>query len=188
MNNPVEILTSFDRYLEQQAELTLFGRSALALGFPNPEPRFAATQDVDAILSENQLERLGPESSFWSAQEATNAELKAKGLYITHLFNESDVIIQPDWVSRRVPISISFERLQLFRPDVVDLILTKMMRGDTEDLHDIRFLLRQASLSTRDLQAAFARARVPELAELHDIFQRVQPKVLALADEVKAPG
>lgn len=33
MNNPLRILQTLDGYLTQPAEITLFGRAALALGF-----------------------------------------------------------------------------------------------------------------------------------------------------------
>ena len=35
---------------------------------------------------------------FWQAVERTNAELESDGLYLTHLFREVDVILQPDWI------------------------------------------------------------------------------------------
>lgn len=50
MNNPLRILQTLDRHLTAPAELTLFGRAALALGYAPGLPAFATTQDVDAIL------------------------------------------------------------------------------------------------------------------------------------------
>ena len=50
MNNPQHILQTLDRYLTKPAEITIFGRAALALGFPNSPTAFATTHDVDAIL------------------------------------------------------------------------------------------------------------------------------------------
>lgn len=38
MNNPFEILRTLDGHLSKPVELTLFGRSALALGYSNPPP------------------------------------------------------------------------------------------------------------------------------------------------------
>ena len=51
MSNPLRILQTFDRHLTGPAEMTLFGRAALALGFPAALPGFHNTRDVDAILS-----------------------------------------------------------------------------------------------------------------------------------------
>src|ERR1017187_8832813 len=50
MNNPLHILQTLDRHLTNPAEITIFGRAALALGFPNSPATFATTHDVDAIL------------------------------------------------------------------------------------------------------------------------------------------
>jgi hypothetical protein len=71
--------------------------------------------------------------------------------------------------------------LAVFRPATLDLILTKMARGDDNDLADIEFLLTQDPLAADELRAAFARARVPEIPETQSLFHAAQPKVLALA-------
>ena len=56
-----------------------------------------------------------------------------------------------------------------------------MARADDDDLQDIRFLLQQESLTLPQLEAAFARARVPDVPEIQELFKRARPKVLALA-------
>lgn len=182
MNNPLLILQTLDRHLDHQVELTLYGRAALALGFPDHEPRHETTQDVDAIIPLAELDELRADEKFWEARDATNAELAEHGLYLTHLFTEADVFLLPDWLSRRVPIAGSFKRLSLHRPATVDLILTKMMRGaDPEDLFDIEFLLKHEPLSESELRTAFAHARLPEIQELHEAFRTAQPRVLEIA-------
>jgi len=50
MSNPLRILKALDRHLSLPAEITLFGRSALALGYPQAPGHFHNTQDVDGIL------------------------------------------------------------------------------------------------------------------------------------------
>ena len=72
-------------------------------------------------------------------------------------------------------------RLAVFRPSTLDLILTKMMRGDENDLADIRFLLTREPLSTGQLAESFAHARVPDVPEIRELFQAAQPKVLDIA-------
>jgi hypothetical protein len=182
VSNPLTILQTLDRHLDHPVELTLYGRAALALGFPSHEPRHETTQDVDAIIPLAQLDRLHADGQFWDARDATNAELAERGLYMTHLFTEADVFLLPDWLQRRVPIPGSFRHLKLFRPATLDLILTKMMRGaDPEDLADIEFLLRSEPMTTAELRVAFERVRVPDIQELRDAFRAAQPKVLALA-------
>jgi hypothetical protein len=51
MSNPLRILQTLDRHLTREADITLFGRAALALGFQNAPADFHNTRDVDAILS-----------------------------------------------------------------------------------------------------------------------------------------
>ena len=181
MDNPLHILQTLDRNLTAPAEMTLFGRAALALGYPDSPAEFAATRDVDAILPLAWLAAEDQNLDFWQAQQRTNAELEPEGLYLTHLFRELEVILTPDWFMRRVRLPQNFHRLTLFRPSTLDLILTKMARGDENDLTDIHFLLRQERLTPEHLRDAFKRARVPDVPEIQDLFRAAQPKVLALA-------
>jgi len=187
MNNPLRILQTLDRHLSAPAELTLFGRAALALGYPNSPTAFAATQDVDAILPLTWLDAHNQDLDFWDAQQRTNAELEPEGLYLTHLFRELEVILTPDWLARRIPIQPGFQRLTVLRPATLDLILTKMARGDEHDLADIRFLLQQETLTVEQLRAAFQLARVPDVPEIQELFRAAQPKVLALASSTIRP-
>jgi hypothetical protein len=181
MNNPLRILQTLGRHLAARAEITLFGRAALALGYTPCPAAFAATHDVDAILPLAWLAAEDENLDFWEAQQRTNAELEPEGLYLTHLFRESEVILTPDWLSRRVRIPLELQRLAVFRPATLDLILTKMARGDANDLADIEFLLTREPLTVDQLRAAFAHARVPDLPETQALFRAAQPKVLALA-------
>lgn len=182
MNNPLRILQTLDRHLTAPAELTLFGRAALALGYPGSPAAFATTRDVDAILPLAWLAAEDQHLDFWQAQQRTNTELEPDGLYITHLFRELEVILTPDWLNHRVPLPLGLRRLAVFRPATLDLILTKMARGDENDLADIRFLLQQETLTAGELRAAFQRARVPDVPELQELFLAAQPKVLAFID------
>ncbi len=179
MNNPLHILQTLDRHLTKPAEITIFGRAALALGFPNSPAAFATTHDVDAILPLAWLAADDENMDFWQAQQKTNAELEPSGLYITHLFRELEIILTPDWLTRRVLVPLALQRLTVFRPATLDLILTKMARGDENDLTDIRFLLEQGKISSAALQTAFAQARVPDVPELRELFSKAQPQVLA---------
>jgi len=181
MNNPLHILQTLDGHLTKPAEITIFGRAALALGFQNSPAVFATTRDVDAILPLSWLAAEDQNLDFWEAQQKTNAELELAGLYITHLFRELEIILTPDWLSRRVRVPLELRKLAVFRPATLDLILTKMARGDENDLADIHFLLQQETLSADQIRAAFARTRVPDVPEIRELFQKAQPKVLALA-------
>jgi hypothetical protein len=182
VNNPLRILQTLDRHLSAQTELTLFGRAALALGYADSPAAFATTRDVDAILPLSWLSAEHENLDFWQAQQRTNAELEPEGLYITHLFRELEIILTPDWLTRRVPVRIQLRQLALFRPSTLDLILTKMARGDENDLADIQFLLRQEPLSGEQIQSAFRRARLPDVPEIRELFRAAQPKVLAMVE------
>ncbi len=181
MNNPLRILQTLDRHLSTSAEITIFGRAALALGFDGSPAECGTTHDIDAILSLQWLAAEDRNLDFWQAQQRTNAELKPEGLYITHLFRELEIILTPEWLSTRVRIPLPLPRLVVFRPSTLDLVLTKMMRGDENDLADIGFLVTREPLRPDQLQAAFARARVPDVPEIRALFLAAQPKVLALA-------
>ena len=181
MSNPLRILRTVDKNLSLPAELTLFGRSALALGYAQAPAYFHNTQDVDGILPLAWLQPPNEHEDFWQAVQRTNVELEADGLYLTHLFRELDVILQPDWINRRLRLVVGLQKLAVFRPATIDLILTKMARADEDDLQDIQFLLQQESLTREQLATAFARARVPDVPEIQELFNRARPKVLALA-------
>ena len=181
MNNPLHILQTLDRHLTKPAEITIFGRAALALGFSNSPAAFATTHDVDAILPLSWLAAEDENMDFWQAQQKTNVELEPSGLYITHLFRELEIILTPDWLTRRVRVPLDLRKLTVFRPSTLDLVLTKMARGDANDLADIRFLLQQEAISTDQLRAAFTHARVPDVPELQELFKMSQPKVIACA-------
>jgi hypothetical protein len=180
MSNPLRILTTLDRHLNSPTEITLFGRSALALGYHQVSAHYHSTQDVDGILPISWLQPPNTHEDFWQAVQRTNSELEPQGLYLTHLFKEVDVILQPDWFNRRLRLDVGLGKLAVFRPATIDLILTKMARADDDDLQDIRFLLQQEPLTARQLETAFDRARVPDVPEIQELFKRARPKVIAL--------
>jgi hypothetical protein len=181
MNNPRTILAALDAHLERPTRVILYGRAALALGFANSDPALAATMDVDAILPGVEMAAIEADGQFWRALECANHELESRGLYMTHLFPDDQVILSPDWLERIVPLpDVGWRSLRPWRPAVLDLILTKMMREDPQDLADIAFLLRQEPQSHETLKAAWATARVPDLDEIRVAFEANQPRVLRL--------
>lgn len=181
-DNPTEVLLTLDQELDHEVTLILYGRAALALGFANARSDFATTQDVDAIISFSQLPALMQDVQFWEALERTNVLLQAKGLYITHLFSEDQVFLRPEWGLFLVPVKSPATRfLKLFRPDAIDLILSKMMRGnDTQDMDDIAFLIRNGGVAREQMEDAFQTVRIPHVPELRDAFDRALPEVRRL--------
>ena len=153
------------------------------MGFPSPPPATRLTQDVDAIIPLDQVEVFRADGNFWDAQEITNRELEPEGLYITHLFEADQVFLRRDWEQHLVPVVRPVTRwLRLFRPATLDLILTKMMRGDDpQDMADVDFLIRHDRVTPVQLEDARAAAVLPDLTELRDAFAQARPRVRELA-------
>lgn len=172
MNQPEQIVRTLDRHLTQPVRLILYGRAALALGYPASLPAFHATMDVDAILPEIEMAAIEADDSFWEAIEKTNDELEASGLYLTHLFTDSQVILRPDWLDHVVAIPLDgLRHLALARPATVDLILTKMMRVDPQDRDDLGFLLSRSGLDSDGIRDLAGQARVPDIPEIREAFE-----------------
>ena len=183
MDNASLIIQTLDRHLHGPARLILYGRAALQLGFREPPSDIAESKDVDAIVPRGELDDFAANEDFWNAQEAANAELRPSGLYITHLFQSDQVFLRPDWEQHLVPIHRPPTRcLRLFRPATLDLILTKMMRGDdAQDMADVAFMIRHDRISPKQIEEALAEVVIPDLTELRDAFERAKPVVRKLA-------
>lgn len=171
MNNAERILRCLDSHLTTPVELVIYGRAAIALGFENPYRQHQNSKDVDAILSVRSIASLENNEGFWNGQVATNDELASDGLYFTHLFNEKEIIIRDGWYERKVPIPLKLKNLNLFRPATEDLILTKMMRNDPEDLADIQFMLEREPEVAEKLGSAMAAARFPSEPAVREILE-----------------
>ena len=184
MDNATLILQTLDQQLDHEVRLVLYGRAALQLGFNNPPSEVAHSQDVDCIIPVSELDALTQDEGFWNAQERTNDHLRSAGLYITHLFRSDEVFLRTDWLSHLVPITrCPLKWLRLFRPATVDLVLTKMMRGDdAQDMADVEFLIRDGRITPAQLATAFATVQIPDLVELRDAFKRAQPLVMKIAE------
>lgn len=115
MSNSLRLLKRLDELLDSPVELTLYGRAALELGFSNPKLEYSRSLDVDIVLWIGQAEELDKTGNFWQALDQLNREFDVDGLYISHLFEESQVILSRQWRKRRVAIPLSFSRLNLFR-------------------------------------------------------------------------
>ena len=183
MDNPTLILQTVDRYLNHAVRLVLYGRAALWLGFDSAPPEASKTQDVDAIISVAQSEELTADLQFWDAIEAANAELAEQGLYMTHLFNEREIFLRRSWKENVVAVSRPALRwFQPFRPATIDLVLTKMMRGnDPQDMADAKFMIEHDRITKSQLNDAFTQMNPVDLVELRDSFKRAQPIVLSFA-------
>lgn len=180
MNNPLVILQELDRHLREDIELVIFGKSAIVLGYPTAPSSYGSTMDVDGIIPTEMLDSLSNNESFWEALETTNQALESSGLYMTHLFQEDQVILTPDWLEKTVLIKLGLKHLCIRRPSTLDLILTKMMRGDDADLLEIEFLINADNINLVELEAACLNARVPQIPEIEEIFLRSQKAIRQL--------
>ena len=181
VDNPSHILSLLDAKLDHTVEFTLIGKAALWLGFDNPPANFGSTLDVDGLVPAAQSEAFDADMGFWDALNAANEELAGHGLYLTHIFEEAQIILTPDWFQNRVRVlRPALKHLMIYRPSAVDLVLTKMMRGgDPQDLQEIAWLARHESISQEVMQNAMARAVVPSDPEVREHFDRAKPLVLA---------
>lgn len=168
MSNAEKLLVRLDELLNTNVDLTLYGRAALLLGYPEPKREYALSLDVDAVLWIGQAEELEQSGNFWDALEQVNDEFECDGLYMTHLFDEDQVVLRPCWRGERVAIAGPFRRLVLHRLADADLILSKIMRYDPTDLEDLAFVVCQSGLGPGEVADIVARARVPNSEEIRE--------------------
>jgi len=178
MTNAERILAFLDEQLTSPVELTLYGRAALHLGFPETPREYALSRDVDAVLWLGQAEELNQQTNFWDAIERVNRELADQELYISHFFTEDQVILRPDWRSNRVALQGEWKHLELYRLGDTDLLLSKLMRDDPIDRGDAQFIARVAKLGVSDITSAIADARVPESPDIQEQFALASQKLL----------
>ena len=187
MTNAEIIATTLDALLDHEVTLVIYGRAALALGFDNVPEAVGRSLDLDVILPFSEAAKIEADDQFWAAQHQLNKALENKGLYLTHIFQEDQVFLRPDWQKHIKPVLRPItHRLKLFRPDAVDLILTKMMRGDdAQDMEDIQFLVESEGLTLEAMEPAFASVRIPDVEELRETFQRALTHVRMIITDLE---
>jgi hypothetical protein len=192
MNAAQTIAETLDRHLTQPTEVVVFGAAALLL-----DRKFASrlagrsTNDVDIIIPKEREVRVDADRTFWRAVAKTNQELESKGLYLTHIFPEREVALTPEWKQHTVPLhNDRLTKLSLQRPRMLDLVVSKMGRGDVQDLADVRSMLqlhRETTgrpLTAAEIALAARRAQVPEV--YREIFPRACERIVAVAREMEA--
>ena len=172
------ILSELDRGLDGAVELTLYGRAAFLLGFENPPIQFSQSMDVDAVLWLGQADEMEEQTNFWDALEQVNKALEPEGFYMSHLFEEDQVILTADWKANRKPISGDWKNLNLTRLSDEDLLLSKLMRDDPQDRQDALFIIERNEWKEGELLQIFQKAVVPELREIHEEFDKAKAALL----------
>lgn len=185
MNTAQVIASTLDRHLQAPTEVIVFGSAALLLD-PEFAPQLSGrmTNDIDLIIPAGRELIIDADAQFWAAIEATNRELADRALYITHIFPEQEVVLTPGWKQHVVPLpDPALCRLRLFRPRILDLIVSKMGRGDLQDQADVRSMLTlqramglPAPTATEIAQAA-GRAVVPEV--YRELFPKAAARIVA---------
>lgn len=148
------------------------------------------TDDIDIIVPETHEMKVEADHGFWRGVQKTNDELESEGLYISHIFGENQIPLTPEWQDHLVRLEIpTLTKLRLSRPRVLDLVISKMARGDDVDVEDVRRMLQSEHkrtgkiISAREIQAAAERTRVPGL--LQEIFPEARRRIVTVAEEVE---
>jgi hypothetical protein len=170
VNNAKRILSALDSKLNAAVELTLYGRAAFLLGFKDAPDEFAQSKDIDAILWLGQADELARTTNFWEAVEGVNRMFRDQELYISHLFEEDQVVLTPEWKNQRVPIHGSWKRLMVYRLGDIDLFLSKLMRNDPQDVADAKFVAKRAGWNREMISRIISLARVPDIPEIREQF------------------
>ena len=169
-SNPLIILRELNKHLANPLELTLIGRAALNLGFDPPigGKNTALTHDVDIVVTSDQEKELDQNEDFWTALEKTNNNLKNNELYLSHIFIETQIILSKNWQERKIKIDLpELNKITLYRPSCVDLMLTKMARAnDPEDRKDILEIIQRGKLTRTVIEEAFKTAKYPDAEDL----------------------
>jgi len=191
MNTAQTIAETLDRYLERPTQMVVFGSAALLLD-QNFAPRLAGrmTNDIDIIIPDGREVAVDADRQFWQALEAANRELEKQQLYITHIFPEREVVLTPEWKQHTLPLpNARLRKLRLQRPRMLDLVVSKMGRGDAQDQADVRNMLRLqrevflVGPSAAEIADAAQRAQVPEV--YREIFPRASAQIIGVARKVE---
>jgi len=193
VNDAILIAAALDKHLSAPTEVIVYGAAALLL-----DAQFAQrltgrrTNDIDIIIPASRELQIDADRQFWASIDVTNRELAPRGLFISHLFPESEVVLSPDWHQHLCVMDGPWKKLRVLRPRILDLILSKMRRGDAADLADVRAMLALArtvqggAITPEELTAAANRARVPD--SYREIFPHARDRILQIAREASGSG
>ena len=153
------ILEALDRHLRGPGRIRLLGGAALTLGYGLDR----ATEDVDLLQDDAEVQALIDTAEFGEALEATNVELEPQGLYLTHICGPEQLILARGWRERCRPIALaSLRNLRLEVLGPADLIISKLARADDGDLRDMEYLL-SSHTTVAQVEALLPSLVVPEI-------------------------
>lgn len=172
---PALILRTLDSHLSGAGEIRLLGGAALILGYG----RNRTTEDADLLLDDRECQVLIEHAGFSEALDATNRDLEAKGLYLTHIWGPEQQILTPSWREncRRIDLP-SLVRLRVTALGPFDLITSKLARADRDDLADIAWLMERERLTPDAVMRAVDSATVP--APLAETFPAARERLVRM--------
>ncbi len=122
-----------------------------------------ATEDVDLLQDDVEVQALIDSADFGVALEAANDELEPRGLYLTHIWRPEQLILANGWRARCRAIALpSLKKLSLEALGPADLIVSKLARADDGDLRDMEYLL-TTHVSVAELERLLPTVQVPSV-------------------------
>ena len=120
MNEAGTIAAALDRHLSTATEIVLYGSAALLL-----DQRFAErlsgrrTNDIDIVIPASREIQVDADRQFWDSIASANRELQPRGLFISHIFAERQVVLSPDWLEHLQPIAGPWKNLPQARDRII---------------------------------------------------------------------
>lgn len=159
MDPATRILLTLDSHLSRPSDIRLMGGAAMILAYGMRR----STEDVDLLQDSDELLFLAENCDFGPALEATNADLAATGLYLSHIWGPEQEILTPEWRANCRPVVVpGLVHLRVTALGPLDLITSKLCRADAPDLADIEWVIDHERLSGAVVREAMRDALVPE--------------------------
>ena len=153
------ILETLDRHLAGPGTVRLLGGAALTVGYGLTR----ATEDVDLLQDDGEVQALIDSADFGLALDAANAELEPRGLYLTHIWGPEQLILAAGWRARCRGVAMpSLRKLRLEVLSPADLIISKLARADDGDLSDMEYLL-TTQTSVAEVELLMPTVQVPQV-------------------------
>ena len=163
MRNCEFILETLDKCLSHQLDVTLHLLGGAALDLVYDIERFS--EDVDCICAMAETPAIDSDT-FQDALAKANSLLEPRGLYLTHIFDEDELVHLPDWVARLTPSPAGCPTFRHLSYDAVsgeDIILSKITRFDEKDRLDIEDLMRVCAIDKAAIDALIPSVVVPDV-------------------------
>jgi hypothetical protein len=163
MRNSEFILRALDQCLPRRIGISLHLLGGGALDLVYGIARFS--EDVDCVCTLAEAHTMDSEE-FQNALEKANDLVEPQGLYLTHIFDEDELVHLPDWTSRLTPPPSDAPTFRHFDYDAVsaeDIILSKLTRFDEKDRLDVEDLMRARAITREMIDLLIPTVVVPDV-------------------------